>query len=122
MGQEPGAEDRDGLLDPVAKLVERSLALLGGEAAPLLQVAGGRAAVPVGREPGLVADQVEQDEVGEQLAVEDGRQVELDVGRADQGGGVAQQPQHRAVGKDRPQVGVVAVEQFLDHRLRSAGA
>ena len=121
MGQEPGAEDGDRLLDAVAQLVERPLALVGGEAAPLLQVAGRRAAVALDREPGLVADQVEQHEVGEQLAVEDRLQVELDVGGADQRGRVAQQPQRRAVGQDRPQVGVVAVEQFLEHGLRGAG-
>ena len=71
VGEEPGAEDGDGLLDAVAELVERPLALLGGEAAPLLQAAGRGAAVALDREPGLVAGQVEQHEVGEQLAVED---------------------------------------------------
>ena len=80
--EEPGAEDGDGLLDAVAELVECPLALLGGEAAPLLQVAGRGAAVALDREPGLVADQVEQHEVGEQLAVEDRLEVELDVGRS----------------------------------------
>ena len=122
VGQEPGAEDGDGLLDAVAELVERPLALVRGEAAPLFQVAGCGAAVALDREAGLVADQVEQHEVGEQLAVEDRLQVELDVGGADQRGRVAQQPQRGAVGQDRPQVGVVPVEQFLQHGLRGAGA
>ena len=121
MGQEPGAEDGDGLLDAVAELIERPLALLDGEAAPLFQVAGLGAAVGLDREPGLVAGQVEQHEVGEQFPVEDRLQVELDVGGADQRGRVAQQPQRGAVGQDRPQVGVVAVEQFLEHGLRGAG-
>ena len=89
--------------------------------APLFQVARCGAAVALDREPGLVADQVEQHEVGEQLAVEDRLQVELDVGGADQRGRVAQQPQRGAVGQDRPQLGVVAVEQFLQHGLRGAG-
>ena len=106
---------------PRAQLVQRPLALVGGEAAPLFQVAGCGAAVALDGEPGLVADQVEQHEVGEQLAVEDRLQVELDVGGAGQRGRVAQHPQRGAVGQDRPQVGVVAVEQFLEHGLRGAG-
>ena len=121
VGEEPGAEDGDGLLDAVAELIERPLALLRGEPAPLLQVAGRGAAVALDREPGLVAGQVEQHEVGEQLAVEDRLEVELDVGGADERGRVAQQPQRGAVGQDRPQVGVVAVEEFLEHGLRRAG-
>ena len=93
VGEEPGAEDGDGLLDAVAELIERPLALLRGEPAPLLQVAGRGAAVALDREPGLVAGQVEEHEVGEQFPVEDRLEVELDVGGADQRGGVAQQPQ-----------------------------
>ena len=121
MGEEPGAEDGDGLLDAVAELIECPLALLGGESAPLLQVAGRGAAVVLDREAGLVAGQVEKHEVGEQFPVEDRLKVELDVGGADQRGRVAQQPQRRAVGQDRPQIGVVAVEEFLEHGLRRAG-
>ena len=121
VGDEPGAEDRDGLLHAAAELFESTLALLGGEPAPLFQVTGLRATVIVGGEPGLVAYQVEQDEVGEQLSIEDRLEVELDVRRADQGSGVAQQPQRGAVGKDRPEAGVVAVQQFLHHGLWCPG-
>ena len=71
---------------------------------------------------GLVEQQVEQGELGEELAVEHRLEVELDVGLAGEGGGVAQQPQDPAVGQDRPQVLVGAVEQLLHHRVRGAPA
>ena len=67
-----------------------------------------------------MADQVQQHEVGEQLAVEDRGQVELDVGRTDQRGRVAQQAERVAVGQDPPQTRVVPVQQLLQHGLRGA--
>ena len=118
---EPGAEDGDRLLDALAELVEDPLALVGAGGAPLLQVARLGAAVALDREPGLVAGQVEEHEVGEQLAVEDRPQVELDVRRADQRRRVAQQPQGGAVAEQAPQPGVVGVQRLLHDRLRGAG-
>ena len=121
MGDEAGAEDRDRLLDALAELVEGALALGGGEGAPLFQVARLGAAFALDGEAGLVAGQVQQHEVGEQLAVEDRLEVELDVRGADQRRGVAQQPQCNPVAQDAPQPGVVAVQLLLHHRLRGAG-
>ncbi len=61
---------------------------------------------------------VQQHELAEQLAVEDGFQVEVDVGGRSEGRGVAQQTYAAAVGEDRPEVGLGAVEAVLDHGLR----
>jgi len=65
-----------------------------------------------------VAQAEQQQEVGEQVAVEDGFQVELDVGGADQRRRIPKQPQCQAIAQDCPLVGVRAIEQFLHHRLR----
>ena len=122
MAQEPGAQGGDGLLHAVAQLVERAGAGGDGFDAPLLQPARrGRGAL-VDREAGNVQQPVEQHELAEQLAVKDGFQVELDVGRRGERARVAQQPQLAAVGDHAPQVGLGAVQAFLHQRLRGHGA
>ena len=50
-------------------------------------------------------DQREQQrEVAIELAIEDGLQIELHVGRADQGGGITQEAKQTPVGQQPPQV------------------
>ena len=66
--------------------------------------------------------QLEEDQpLGVELTREDGVEVELDIGRADESGGVAEQSQAMAVGQDRPEMVLRAVEQLLDHGLGSSG-
>ncbi len=120
--QEAGAQLLQRPGHPVAQRVQGAGALLHGEAAPPLQPAAGRARRTVlphwpVLQPRLMEQGVQQDEVGVQLPVEDGLQVELDVGRADQRGGVAQDAQQPPVGEHPPQVVVAAVEALLQHRL-----
>ncbi len=65
----------------------------------------------------MVEETVEDDEVLEALAVEDGFQVELEVGLGAQVGRGPEQPQQSPVGDDPPEV-VGAVEELLDERVR----
>ena len=85
VGEEAGAEGSDRLDHPVAQLVERPRPGLDRLGSPALEPAGGGALLGVAHlEPGLVADAVEQQEVGEQVAVEDRLEIELDIGGPDQ--------------------------------------
>ena len=104
------------LLHAAAQKGERSRAGRDGGGAPRLQPAVRRGAPSLAHlDAGLVEQQVEQHEVGEDLAVEHRLEVELDVGLTREGRGVAQQPQRPPVGHEGPQVVVGAVEQLLDH-------
>ena len=66
MGEESLAERLDGLLDTVSQCIKRPSALLLGGLVPFLQPALFRL---VGLDPGLVAEQPEQHEVGVDLAL-----------------------------------------------------
>ena len=120
MRQESAAEGRDGGLDAAAELVEGAGAFGAGGGEPAFQPA----VVPPARgglEAGLVGEHPEEDEVGVDLALEEGLEVELDVGLAGEADVVAQEAQDAAVAHDPPEPGVVAVQEFLDEGVR-AGA
>jgi hypothetical protein len=126
MGEEAGAEHLQRRGDLTPKRRQRPGAGVFRVGAPALQPpVFDTARLPVRPrqplQPGLVADQEQQDEVAEQVTVEDRLQVELDVGLPDEGSGVAQQPQGAPVRQHRPEVVRAAVEQLLDHRLRRPG-
>ena len=65
---------------------------------------------------------VEQDEVLEQLPVEHRREVDLQVRRPGERGGVAEQAEHGTVRDDPPQVAGGPVQAVLHHRLRGQAA
>jgi len=122
VAEEAGAEGAEGALDPRLETPEGACPGVGGLAAPGLEpAAGGAMLLGADLEAGDVGELEEDEPLGVELAIEDGLEVELHVGRADEGGGVAQQPQSGAVGEDRPQVLVGAVEQLLRDGLRGAG-
>ena len=73
------AEGVEGAFDAVAQRVEGARALFLGEVAPLLEQA---VLGLVGLDAALVQGEVEQHEVGVDLAVEHGFEVELEVGLA----------------------------------------
>ncbi|MCR6704483.1 MAG: hypothetical protein NVV66_07220 [Cellulomonas sp.] len=62
--------------------------------------------------------QEQDDEVGEELAVEDRLEVELDERDRGQRRRVAEQAQDLTVGHHRPQVVLGPVAEFLDHGVR----
>ncbi|OQC05104.1 MAG: hypothetical protein BWX80_02224 [Candidatus Hydrogenedentes bacterium ADurb.Bin101] len=68
----------------------------------------------MGREP-------EEHEVGVDLAVEHGFEVEFEVGLAGQGLVVAEDAEAQAVGDDGPEVALAAVEEFLDQPVGIGG-
>ena len=111
--EEAGAQDGDGLLHPLAQLVQGAGAGGDGFGAPLLQPARGRGLALGHLETGGVQQPVQQYELVEQLTVEDRLQVELDVGGRGQCTGVAQQPQLSSVGHHGPQVVRGAVQRLL---------
>ena len=86
VAQEPGAQGADGGFDAVAQLVQGAGAGGDGFGAPVLHPAVGGGAVGAGAllQPGAVGDLEQQEELGVQLAAEDGVEVELDVRRSGQ--------------------------------------
>ena len=99
--QETAAQGGNGLLDTVTQLVKRACSLLEGCARPLLQPALGW---PLRLHARLMAEQPQQGEVGVDLAVHHGLQVELDIGLARETGVVAQHAQPQTVRDNTPQV------------------
>ena len=67
-----------------------------------------------------MGEHIEQQELGVKVAFEDSVEVELEVSGARESSGVAQQAKFGTVGEDAPEVGILAIEEFLQHCLRSA--
>ena len=116
MGQEAAAQTADRQLHAELQAVPQPHALALPLLGPALQPALSRSLC---LDAGLVAEQPEQHEVGVQLAVHHRLQVELHVGLPGQGGVVAQQSQHPAIGDDPPEVVVGAIEQLLHQAVRA---
>lgn len=118
--QEAGAQGLHRLLDAAAQQVEGTDALAYGCGSPAFEPTVSRLRTVGHLDPRLVYQQVELGIVGVEIAVEHGFKIKLDVGLAGQAGRVAQQPQQPAVGDQSPQVGVGAVQQFLQQGMRCA--
>ena len=99
--QEAAAQRGNGLFNAIAQLVERARSLFKGCARPLLQPAFGGSLRLHAR---LVAEQPQQGEVGVDLTVHHGLQIELDIGLARETGVVAQHAQPQTVRDNTPQV------------------
>ncbi len=119
-GEEATAEDAQRVGDTEPQGGQRAGAAGGAFLAPAFQPAGrgGRGRVRLRLDAAGVANLPEQREVGEHLAVEHALQIELDVGLADEGRGVPQQPQRKAVGDQAPQMILGPVEQLLEQGVR----
>ena len=115
------AEDLQRLLDTAAQVAEGARALLLGQLGPLLQPAGLRPIAVAGREARGVGHEPEQDEIGIDLAVEHGLEVELQEGLARERLVVAQNAQAQAVGDDGPEVAGAAVQELLHQAVGIGG-
>jgi hypothetical protein len=121
VAEEAVAERVEGLLHTVAQAVAGAGPLLASLLVVLLQEAVLGIGDP-GRQAGAVEQAVEEDEVGEALAGEDGGEVELEIGLGAQVGGGAEETEDEAIGDDPPEM-VGAVEELLDEGVRGeAGA
>jgi hypothetical protein len=113
--QEARAERLDRLLHPLAQPVQRADALVPRALEPGLQPALGRL---LRLDPTLVADQPEEAEVGEELPLHDGLEIELDVRLPGEAVVVAEEAQDAAVGDERPEVLVGPVQELLHQAVR----
>jgi len=65
-------------------------------------------------EAGLVANEPQDEELGIEVAIKHGLQVELDVSQTGEGNIVSEQTQVEAVGNDAPNVSIAGVERRLN--------
>ncbi len=117
VAEETGPQGLDRPGDPGAEIRKHAGALFAGKLAPLLQPCFLRL---FGLQAGLVAEHPEQGEVGVDLTFHHGFQVELDIGLAGERYIVAEDAEHKAVGKKSPEAFLPAVEVLL-HRGVGAG-
>ena len=115
MRQEPLTEIHDGGFHAVAQPVECTGTRGGGVLAPLFEHA---LLGWITLEAAAMASEPQQREVAVQLALEDGMQVEFDVGLTGKRSVVPQESQRQAVGEQRPEMVVAAVEKFLHQAVR----
>ncbi|HRZ35580.1 MAG TPA: hypothetical protein P5534_04370 [Candidatus Paceibacterota bacterium] len=124
VGEKAVAEELEAFLDTVAQMLADTAPLLDGLGVVTLK----QALVGVGhatRQAGAMKQAVEGGEVVEALFLQDGLQIELDVGLAADQGGIAEQAEREAVGDDTPNV-LSAIQVFLHqgvggHARASAG-
>src|SRR6266568_4940027 len=117
MSQEATTQSRDGFLDAVTQLFERTGALLVGGMRPLLQPALGGS---FGLHSRLVTEQPQQDKVGIDFAVHHRFKVELNVGLACEAHIVTQDTQLQSIRNDAPHMAFRAVQEFLHKAMRAA--
>ena len=122
MARDAPPENPQRPLHAPAQLAERAGALLLGFAGPLLQPAGLRPLGLARHETRGMHDEPQQHEVRIDLAGEHRFEVELDVRLARHRLVVPQDAQAQAVGDDRPQVRVAAIEELLHEAVRVGGS
>lgn len=111
VGEEAAPESRDRRLDPVAQAIEGARPLLPGRPRPALEPA-----LPglLALDARLVGEEPEEDEVGVDLALHHGLEVELDEGLASEARVVAEEAQPEAVRDEPPHVLRAPGQKLLD--------
>lgn len=114
--EEAATEGRDRRLHAAAQPVEGARPALARRREPPLEDAL-LGLLPL--HPRLVADEPEEDEVGVDLALHHGLEVEFDVGLAREAGAVAQDAEAQTIRDEGPEVRLAAVEEFLHQPMRA---
>ena len=118
MLQEALAERRESLLDTGAEVVQRADARTRARAGTTSRATRSSGCSP-SRQAALVAEHVQQREVGEALALEERLEVNAEVALPGEAVMVAQEPQLAAVRDQAPQVVVGPIQEVLDQAMRA---
>ena len=114
MLQKSGTQCLDGVGHPLTEFIQGAHAAVRGEFCPLFQ----QAVLKVFK-AAFMTDQPEQTEIGKEITVKHGFQVEFEIGLAGKHHGIPQDAQLQPVGQDPPEAVFRAVQVFLQQGMRA---